>query len=45
MTISILKLPNPNERSIITTDIVWNDKILEIFPDLMIDHEHCPQLN
>ena len=40
-----IKIPNnedPNGRSIITANIIWNEVNLGPFPDLMVDHGYAP---
>jgi len=45
ISIFIPKDENPRGRTIITADIIWNNKNIGPFPDLMIDHGYIPLSN
>jgi hypothetical protein len=41
----IPKDEKPRGRTIITADVIWNNKKIGPFPDLMIDHGYDPPKN
>ena len=43
--IQIPENENPNGRTIVTANIVWNGTNLGPFPDLMVDHGFIPHYN
>ena len=45
ISIFIPKDENPRGRTIITAEIIWNNKNIGPFPDLMIDHGYTPSPN